>query len=214
MESVRVGDYEVQHAIRWLGIWIDSKMTLEEHHSARMKKARKAMHYIRRLTGQIAMCPDACSRTLASVGTVRGRIVVGCPEGSGVKNRHDELQKLQNQLGKGIAGNLRTTNLGVVMAESGLRPAASLPNNRSRRHVLRLMSLPKGDQAKTLPGGDTAIGQRMVHFGEYSGWVEEIYLPEDGPTELGSSVSIADAEWAKQEARRADSQPLDGWVAG
>jgi len=37
-------------------------------------------------------------------------------------------------------GNLRTTNMGVVMAESGLLPAESLLNNRSRRHVLRLMS--------------------------------------------------------------------------
>jgi len=68
-ESVRVGDYEVQsnqHAMRWLGIWIDSKMTLKEHHSARMKKARKVMHCIRRLTGQLGMCPDACRRTLVA----------------------------------------------------------------------------------------------------------------------------------------------------
>jgi len=37
--------------------------------------------------------------------------------------------------------------------------------------------------------------------------VEEIYLPEDGPMELGASISIADAEWPEQEARRADFQP-------
>jgi len=77
------------------------------------------------------------------------------------------------------------------------------------------MSLPRGEQAKTLPGGDIAIGQRVVHFSEYSGRVEEIYLPEDGPTELGASISIADTEWAEQEARRADSQPgLVLWADG
>jgi len=38
----------------------------------------------------------------------------------------------------------------------------------------------------------------MVHFSEYFGRVEEIYLPEDGPTELKASASIADAEWAEQ----------------
>ena len=27
----------------------------------------------------------------------------------------------------------------------------------------------------------------MVHFSEYCGRVEEIFLPEDGPTELGAS---------------------------
>jgi len=64
------------------------------------------------------------------------------------------------------------------MAESGLRPAESLLNNRSRRHVLRLMSLPKGN-----------------------------YLAEDGPTELEASITIADAQWAEQEARKADAQP-------
>jgi len=43
-------------------------------------------------------------------------------EGSGVGNRRDKLQKLQNQLGGAITGNFRTTNLGVVMAESGREP--------------------------------------------------------------------------------------------
>jgi len=55
----------------------------------------------------------------------------------------------------------------------------------------------------------------MVHFGEYSGRVEEIYLPEDGPMDLETIVSIADAGWAEQEARRADSQPgLVLWTDG
>ena len=88
----------------------------------------------------------------ASVGTIWGRAVVGRPGRRGVKNRCDELQRLENQLGRAVTGNFQTTNLGVVMAESGLRPAESLLNNRSRRHVLRLMSLPKGNQAKSLPG--------------------------------------------------------------
>jgi len=104
-------------------------------------------------------------------------------------------------------GNFRTTNLGVVIAESGLRPAESLLNNRSRRHALRLMSLPKGVQAKSLPGYGTAMVQRMVHFSEHSGRAEVIFLPKDGPTELDANISIADVEWVEQEARRADSQP-------
>ena len=64
-----------------------------------------------------------------------------------MKSRCDELQELADQLGRAIT----TTTLGVVMAESGLHPAESILNNRSQCHVLRLMSLPKGDQAKSLP---------------------------------------------------------------
>jgi len=119
-------------------------MTLKEHHSARMKKAQRAMHCIRRLTGQIGLCPDACKRAL--VACVQASALYGAElwwddrKGAGVKNRYDELQKLENQLGRAVAGNFRTTNLGVVIAESGLRPAESLLNNRSRRHMLRLIS--------------------------------------------------------------------------
>ena len=92
MESVRVADYEVQfdqHATRWLGNWIDSKTTLKEHHSARMKKAREAVHCIRRQMGQLGMCPDACRRALVAcvqASALWGRAVVGRREGSGVKN--------------------------------------------------------------------------------------------------------------------------------
>jgi len=55
-----------QRASRWLGGWIDSNMTLKEHHSARMKKARTAAQRIRRLTGQMELCPDACRRSLVA----------------------------------------------------------------------------------------------------------------------------------------------------
>jgi len=37
--------------------------------------------------------------------------------------------------------------------------------------------------------------------------VEEVVLPEEGPTELGAAITVAEAEWAEQEARKADGQP-------
>ena len=35
-------------------------------------------------------------------------------------------------------------------------------------------------------------------------------LPEEGPTELGAAITIAEAEWAEQEARKADTLWTDG----
>ena len=95
-----------------------------------------------------------------------------CGGTTGVKNRRDELQKLQSELGKAITEDFWTTNLSVVMVEPGLRLAESLLNNRSPRRVLRLMSLPREDQAMNLLGYDSAMGQRMVHFSDYSGRVD------------------------------------------
>ena len=77
-------------------------MTLKEHHSTRMKNSRKAMHCIRRLTGRLGMYPDACRRAL--VACVHAPALYGVErwrddrKGSGVKNRGDDLQKLENQL--------------------------------------------------------------------------------------------------------------------
>ena len=70
-----------------------------------------------------------------SVGAIRRRAVVGRPERLG----GEEPMRRAPEAGepaRAITGNFRTTNLGVVMAESGLRSAKSLLNNRNRRHVL------------------------------------------------------------------------------
>jgi len=43
-ETVPVGDDQIpfnKQATRWLGVWIDSKMTLKEHHSARMNQLER-----------------------------------------------------------------------------------------------------------------------------------------------------------------------------
>ena len=61
-----------------------------------------------------------------SVGAIRAKLWWDDREDSRVKNRRDG--------GRAITGN---TNLGVVMAESELRPVESLLNSRSQRHVLR-----------------------------------------------------------------------------
>jgi len=68
-ETVLVGNDQIplnKQATWWLGVWIDSKMTLKEHHSARMKSARKAMGRIRHLTGQAGICPGDCRKALVA----------------------------------------------------------------------------------------------------------------------------------------------------
>jgi len=44
-------------ATRWLGVWLDSQLTLKEHHAVRLKEARKAMERLCWLTGQMGLSP-------------------------------------------------------------------------------------------------------------------------------------------------------------
>jgi len=50
-----------KQATRWLGVWLDSKLTLKDHHD-RMKKARNAQTRLRRLAGQVGLSPENCRR--------------------------------------------------------------------------------------------------------------------------------------------------------
>jgi len=94
-------------------------------------------------------------------------------------------------------------------------PCGEPPEQQKSTPCAETDDVTQGEPAKSLPGCNTAMGQRMVHFSEYFGRVEEIYLPEDGPSELGANIAIAEAEWAEQEARKADFQPgLVLWTDG
>jgi len=52
--TVKVGANAVpfnKQATRWLGVWLDSQLTLKEHHAIRPKDGKKAMAKLRRLAG-------------------------------------------------------------------------------------------------------------------------------------------------------------------
>jgi len=58
-----VGGKEIpfnKEATRWLGFWLDSQLTLKEHHAIRLKKWENAMTQLRQLTGQMGLSPANC----------------------------------------------------------------------------------------------------------------------------------------------------------
>jgi len=73
-----------------------------------------------------------------------------------------EMQLLVNQEARATTGCFRTTNLGALSMESGLRAAAAQLENRQRRFGLGLLSLPVGDQAREIAGAPTGIGRRLT----------------------------------------------------
>jgi len=63
------------------------------------------------------------------------------------------------------------------------------------------------------------MAQRIVHFSEYSGRVEEIFLPEDGSTELGANMHLHRRRGMGGAGGEEDGLPtgaaaLDGRVSG
>jgi hypothetical protein len=46
------------HAIRWLGVWIDTHLSLKEHHTTMMSKACRAEARVRSLRGKFGLSPE------------------------------------------------------------------------------------------------------------------------------------------------------------
>ena len=66
---VKVGDNEVhfnKEATRWLGVWLDSQLTLKEHHATRLKNGRNTLTRLRRLTGQLGLSPANCRKVMTA----------------------------------------------------------------------------------------------------------------------------------------------------
>jgi len=89
----------------------------------------------------------------------------------------EELQKLVNQEVRLVTGCFRTTNLGALAMQSGLRPAGAQLDNRQRRFSVRLLSLPQGSEAQELVGAHSAIGRRLKAAIGYSGRTEVTKVP-------------------------------------
>jgi len=167
--KVKVGDNEVpfnKEATRWLGVWLDSQLTLKEHHATRLKNGRNALTRLRRLTGQLGLSPANCRKVMTAC--IQSAAMFGAElwwkgEGArGTVGRANDLQLLINQQAWATTGAFRTTNLGALSMESGLRPAGNQLENRQRRFGLRLLSLPRGEMARRVVNADTPIGRRLA----------------------------------------------------
>ena len=206
--TVAVGDCDIpfnKEATRWLGIWLDSQLTLKEHHAVRMKKGRQAMARLHRLTGQMGLSPTNCRKVMTAcvqpVAMYGAELWWKGDLAEGTIGRAKELQILVNQEARATTGCFRTTNLGALSMESGLRSAPAQLENRQPRFGLRLLSLPEGDQAREVVGAPTEIGRRLKNSLAYGGQMEKTVLLEEPETFDAELLQEEEAE-AKAEAKR------------
>jgi len=226
--TVEAGGREIEfnkEATRWLGIWLDSHLTLRDHQRVMMKKGRKAMTRLRRLTGQMGLTTANCRKVMTacvqSVAMYGSELWWQGQGEQGMRGPEDDMQNLVSQEARAVTGCFRTTNLGALMAESGLRPAAPQLENRQRRFAARLISLPQGSEAKKVVGATSRLGKRLGEALEYAGRVEPISLP--GKSEkLGVQMIVEEREKAKEEAKKrragltifTDGSRIDSGAAG
>ena len=185
-------------------MWLDSQLTLERH-AVRMKNGRKAMLRLRRLTGQMGLSPANCRKVMTacvqSVAIFGSELWLKGDLARGTIGRANELQLLVNQAARATTGCFRTTDLGALSMESGLRATTEQLENRQRRFGLRLLSLPQGGQARKVVGAPTGIGRRLTNALACGGRTESTVLLEEPETLDAELLQQEEAE-AKAEAER------------
>ena len=121
-------------ATHWLGIWLDSQLTLKEHHAIRLKEGKKAMGWLCRLTGQMGLLPANCHKVITaciqSVAMFRSELWWKGYRVDSTIGRAKELQKEVNKQARVVTGCFQTTNYKALVMESGLRPATAQVENR------------------------------------------------------------------------------------
>jgi len=220
-QGIQVAGRTIQfnkQATRWLRVWLDSQLTLKEHHEVRLKKARNAQNRLRRLAGQVGLSSENCRRV--QTACVQAAALFGAElwwKGDnvhGMGGRRDAVQRLVNQEAQLTTGAFRTTNQGALSLESGIKPAATQLDNRLRRFALRLASLPRGDQARRLvEASGSSIEQRLQSaLGCWNGREETVLLEVASPLE--ASTTIEEEAAAAREANRLNRPGLTNFTDG
>jgi len=183
------------------------------------------MARLHRLTGQVGLSPANCRKVMTaciqSVTMFGSELWWKGDYVPGTIGRADEMQLLVNQQARATTGCFRTTNLGALSMESGLRAATTQLENRQRRFGLRLLSLPQGDQAREIVGAPTEIGRRLTNALAYAGRTETTVLLEEPETLDAELLQDEEAEaGAEAEKTRSgltvftDGSRLDDGAAG
>jgi ribonuclease HI len=209
----RTGGREVpfnKKATRWLGIWLDTQLTLGGHQKAMMKKGRKAMGRLQRLTREMGLTPANCRKVMSacvqSVAMYGSELWWKGATGRGMAGGVEELQKLVNREARAVTGCFRTTNMGALSAEAGIRPASTQLDNRQRNYSLRLAGLPEGMQAREIRQSEVGIGKRLEAVLGYSGQIEKTVL-QSVPDPLKVTMVIEERAKAKAEAEAVEGGP-------
>ena len=160
-----MGDQEIRFAkgaTRWLGIWLDSALTLAENRRVRIGRARQAEARLRRIVSTYGV-PPAAARSL-QMAIIQGTMLCASElTWGGSRGVEGDYQAAINRMGRATLGAFRSTPLGIVAAESGRIPARPLLDYRQARFAQRLHARPRGGEGpeEILDRGGTAITTRL-----------------------------------------------------
>jgi len=139
---VRIGEqsFAIKHeATKWLGFWLDSKLSFKTHFENRMASAKGALQRVASLSrGNGGLSINLMRRVV--VAAVTSVALYGSEVWwRGQQDRENKLQLLLNRQARTITGLLRSTPLAFLRDQVCLPSARDLLDNRQTRYAVRAL---------------------------------------------------------------------------
>src|SRR5690606_6017586 len=128
--------------LRWLGVWLDSKLSFKEHVKTKVAAAQQSLALIRQLANTEKGLSAAGIRQLYQTCVVSVVDYGSEVWWKGQTHLANKLQLLQNSATRSILGAFRTSPTTVLDAEAGLLPANLHLNYNQTRLATRILKLP------------------------------------------------------------------------
>lgn len=197
---IRVGKHGFsinRGATRWLGFWLDPRLSSRTHFEERLASAKGAFQRARSLSRSNGGSSMKLMRRVA-VAAVNSVALYGAGMWwRGQQDRSKHLQLLLNSQTRAITGMLPSTPIAVLLAAACLPRAVDLFDHRQTRYAVRELSAPQDQPIHQLLPANSHVGQLYGHEGARSylssvGWLTmtKRIARSAGDTKRGSTDTI------------------------
>ena len=147
--NIQVQNYVIKfnkEATRWLGIWLDTGLSLKEHYQIRFQKAQQTENKLRAISSTFGLASGLVRRV--QIAAIQSVALYGAELWwRGQKDAINKLQKLINRQSRAITGAFSTSPIDLLIKEAEMTPAEPLLNHRQRKFTLRALKLPSTNPA-------------------------------------------------------------------
>lgn len=168
--SIQIKDYAInfnKNATRWLGIFLDTGLSLKEHYNIRFQKAKQKENKLKAISGTFGLASGLVRRV--QIAAIQSVALYGAELWwKGQKDAINELQKLINRQSRAITGALPTSPIDLLIKEAEMTPAEPLLDHRQRKYALRALKLPSNNPANQILPPTLRYGDGNAQPGQYS----------------------------------------------
>jgi len=199
--SIRNNQIQSKNLIRWLGVWLDSKLSFKEHVEIKISAATRIFHQIARLSNTERGLSFQAMRQLY-ISCITSVADYGVPIWwNNQKYLLEKYQKLQNSALRKILGAFKTSPYMAMELEAAIISPKARFNRICKNYALRIMQIPKNHSIRLRVSASfpSYNNEAELNWEKYLDWNEKNQAIE---TEIAEISSNSNSEFEQRQRHR------------